>query len=331
MIANLTAGFANPRSITILKNKVIEANEKFESNDQHIEIVDFSSLRFSDVRTILLFRAWVECSKAKHPNALYQAINFEKNIWTPYFSSVGLFTLFDDKTRQQLKTIISTTHPTIMFRCKKNQGNDKRAEPHVAFDVAKLFGQTLSQNRMKMNLIGACVNEALHNCLNWGYENQNSYLNKKWWVAARTDKSRKEFNFVVYDHGIGASARFKSERLQSLGLISNLLNLSSKSSDTEVLQGMMKMDDEGIRQLIPDGRCRGLAQMKRLILNFPRGHFSIRSGYGEYDCMAMNGKFRSETTEIKVPNYMDELKLKTNAGYVPGTLLSWTLSEKVSQ
>jgi len=305
-----------------LRGVVSQMYQYFESNPKGTFVLNFHVMQFRNIAVLLMFRAWLQRVLERNQNATLIGNYGENESWISLYRRFGFFKIAPPK--KPITIGKKDNGIQVKFACETDLRNEVNPEPELAYEVCQFIGTAQNSDIARQNILGAAINEAIHNIKNWAYDEYHSVSGCRWWVAAVFNVNDRSLNVIVYDMGVGIPQRFKERRLDKLGLMSSVLELGVDSTENQILLAAMKLQAENARQLLPDGRCRGLQQMRTMTANFSPGSFNVYSGASQYHMLCLGGRIR-RCSAIPPPSLSNEARYENFTINVPGTLVSWTL------
>lgn len=308
----------------MLRNSISGIQELLDKDPESRIYLNFTVLNFFSISTILIYRAWVEEIHKKFPRAkLFGRYNID-DPRNELFEAFGYFDILPPMNFSIDQLHSKGSNLKCKFFDEISYRNMSNAEPRLAFEIAELMFGDNKDIPPNHHQLGASINEALHNIRNWAYESYNDISMSRWWMTGLFNQETKKLNILIYDMGVGIPERFSKHRLGNIGLMSKVLDVDKEASDSQFLLAAMKLNAKNARQLIPDGRCRGLQQMRQMTIGFETASMSIRSGRGQYHMLCSKGKITNCSAD-PAPSIVKKGPNEPTTSFIPGTLIMWSL------
>lgn len=147
------------------------------------------------------------------------------------------------------------------------------------------------------------LTEAMKNVLHWAYDKKTPDNLRLWWMGGSYSPNDERMTIMIYDHGVGIP-----NTLPRSGFWEHVKHLVDSEDDHDMIDAAMRIGRSATKE---SNRGKGLADIKRFVMESGSGLLRIVSGKGEY----------TVTSSGVVKKILHERPLD-------GTLIAWEIRGK---
>jgi len=191
--------------------------------------------------------------------------------WSPnvkrLLHEMGFFDLVNISNRPDLEYPTPLSIKFSPFKCGHKTLGDQAVS--LRQEMEKIAGVIPAKTLMYGGLT-----EAMKNVLNWAYDENTPESLRLWWMAGSYNPNDERMTIMIYDHGVGIP-----KTLPRSTFWEHVKPLITGEDDHDMIEAAMKIGRSATKE---SNRGKGLADIKKFVMESGSGILRIISGKGEY-------------------------------------------------